>query len=163
METIEKPIDVSVSVHAAYNQWTQFEEFPRFMKGVTEVRQLDDTHLHWKADFYGREEEWDAKITDQIPDKRIAWESTSGPYHAGVVTFHHVSDNSSRVMLQLGYNPEGFVEQIGDKMGFVAGRVEADLQRFKEFIEARGIETGGWRGAVHQETVHMEDPQRSEI
>jgi uncharacterized membrane protein len=157
MENIEKSIEVHVPVHTAYNQWTQFEEFPRFMEGVTSVKQMDDTHLHWRANFYGREEEWDAEITEQIPDDRIAWRSTDGSRHAGVVTFHHLDAGTSRVMLQLGYDPEGFVENMGDKMGFVTRRVEGDLKRFKEFIEGRGAETGAWRGEVRRESVPMEE------
>ncbi len=162
METIEKAIDVHAPIHSVYNQWTQFEEFPRFMEGVKEVRQLDDTHLHWKADLYGKEEQWDAEIAEQIPDQRIAWKSTSGPQHAGVVTFHYVDPNTTRVMLQIGYDPEGFVESVGDKLGFVSRRVEGDLKRFKEFIESRGMETGAWRGEVRRDDVATRQPSGSE-
>jgi len=151
--TIQKSIDVSVPVRAAYNQWTQFEEFPRFMQGVKEVRQLDDTHLHWVANIRGKDEEWDATITEQLPDERIAWTSTSGADNAGVVTFHYLDDRRCRVMLQLDYDPEGIVETVGDKLGFVSRRVEGDLERFRDFIEERGRESGAWRGEVEQEKI----------
>jgi uncharacterized membrane protein len=148
MSTIEKSIDVEVPVRTAYNQWTQFESFPRFMEGVESVRQVDDTHLHWKASVGGKTLEWDAEISEQIPDKRIAWHSLQGSKNAGVVTFHRLSDERTRVMLQLDYEPEGFVENVGDFMGVMNGRTEGDLERFKDFIEERGVETGAWRGKV---------------
>jgi len=151
MSTIEESIEVQVPVRTAYNQWTQFEEFPRFMEGVEEVRQVDDTHLHWKADIAGQDREWDAEITEQHPDERVAWKSTGGAQHAGVVTFHRIGDEQSRVMLQLDVEPEGVTEQVGDKLGFVKRRVKGDLERFKELIESRGSETGGWRGEVQQD------------
>ena len=151
MSTIEESIEVQVPVRTAYNQWTQFEEFPRFMEGVEEVRQVDDTHLHWKADIAGQDREWDAEITEQHPDERVAWKSTGGAQHAGVVTFHRIGDEQSRVMLQLDVEPEGLTEQVGDKLGFVKRRVKGDLERFKELIESRGSETGGWRGEVQQD------------
>jgi len=148
MSTIEKSIEVGVPAKTAYNQWTQFEEFPNFMEGVEEVKQIDDTHLHWRARVGGKEEEWDAEITEQLPDKRIAWHNTSGAKNAGVVTFHRISDDSSKVMLQLEYEPQGITEKVGDMVGVVTSRVEGDLQRFKEFIEERQSETGAWRGEV---------------
>jgi len=148
MSTIEKSIEVNVPVRTAYNQWTQFEEFPRFMEGVKEVNQLDDTHLHWKAAIAGQEKEWDAEITEQTPDQRIAWTSRGGAINGGVVTFHRLSDARSKVMLQLEYAPQGFAENIGDALGVVSSRVQGDLERFKEFIEKRGRETGAWRGQV---------------
>jgi uncharacterized membrane protein len=150
MANIEKSIDVHVPVHTAYNQWTQFEQFPRFMEGVREVRQLDDTHLHWRAEIAGKDTEWDAVITEQIPDERIAWTNTSGAKNAGVVTFHKIDPQTTRLMLQLDYEPEGAMENIGSALGMVGRRVEGDLERFKEFIEARGNETGAWRGEVKQ-------------
>jgi len=125
MATIEKSIDVQVPVRTAYNQWTQFEEFPRFMEGVQEVRQLDDTHLHWVASVGGQRKEWDAEITEQIPDQRVAWRSEAGDENAGVVTFHRLDDSSTRVMLQLAYQPEGVVEQAGSALGIVAGASRA--------------------------------------
>ena len=150
MSTVEKAIDVNVPVRTAYNQWTQFEEFPRFMDGVEEVRQLNDTKLHWKADVGGKKKEWDAKITEQIPDHRIAWRSEAGDENGGVVTFHKLDDNKTRIMLQMAYEPANFVESVGDKLGFMSRRVQGDLDRFKKFIEARGQETGAWRGTVSQ-------------
>jgi uncharacterized membrane protein len=151
MATIEKSIDVDVPVRTAYNQWTQFEEFPKFMEGVREVRQLDDQRLHWRAQVAGKDKEWDAEITEQTPDQRIAWRSRSGAWNAGVVTFHRLGDGKTRVMLQLEYDPDGVVENVGDALGFVSGRVTGDLERFKTFIESRGRETGAWRGEIHQD------------
>ena len=148
MSTIEKSIEVNVPVRTTYNQWTQFEEFPQFMEGVKEVTQLDDTHLHWKAEIAGQEKEWDAEITEQTPDQRIAWTSRGGAINGGVVTFHRLSDARSKVMLQLAYDPEGVVEKVGDALGVVSLRVQGDLIRFKKFIETRGRETGAWRGQV---------------
>jgi uncharacterized membrane protein len=146
--TIEKSIDVEVPVRTAYNQWTQFESFPRFMEGVESVRQVDDTHLHWKASIGGKTLEWDAEISEQIPDKRIAWHSTQGAPNAGVVTFHRLTDDKTRVMVQLDYEPQGVVENVGDFLGVMSGKTEGDLERFKDFIEERGVETGAWRGKV---------------
>ena len=148
MSTIEKSIEVNVPVRTAYNQWTQFEEFPRFMEGVKEVTQLDATHLHWKAAIAGQDKEWDAEITEQTPDQRVAWTSRGGTINGGVVTFHRLSDARSKVMLQLEYAPQGLVENVGDALGVVSSRVQGDLKRFKEFIEKRGRETGAWRGQV---------------
>jgi len=150
MSTIEQSIDVNVPVHTAYNQWTQFEEFPRFMEGVEEVRQLDERRLHWRANIGGRVEEWDAVITEQHPDERVAWKNTTGAANAGVVTFHRLADNKTRLMLQMEYDPQGVVENLGDLLGMVSRRVANDLERFKEFIEARGHETGAWRGEVER-------------
>jgi uncharacterized membrane protein len=148
MATIEKSIDVDVPVRAAYNQWTQFEEFPRFMEGVQEVKQLDDKRLLWRASIGGKEKVWEAEITEQIPDNRIAWRSRGGAHNAGVVTFHRLGDDRTRIMLQLEYEPEGVVENVGDAVGVVSARVTGDLERFKEFIESRGRETGAWRGEI---------------
>jgi uncharacterized membrane protein len=150
MSNIEQSVDVHVPVHTAYNQWTQFEEFPRFMEGVEEIRQLNDKRLHWRANVGGKEKEWDAVITEQIPDQCIAWKNTTGTKNAGVVTFHRINDKTTRVMLQLEYDPEGIVENVGDAVGVVSSRVRGDLKRFKEFIEERGSETGAWRGKVEQ-------------
>lgn len=148
MSAIEKSIEINVPVKTAYNQWTQFEEFPRFMEGVEQVRQVDDKHLHWKASIGGKQKEWDAVITEQIPDQRIAWMSQGGTKNSGMVTFSPVSENKSKLNLRLEYEPEGAVEKTGDTIGVVSGRVEGDLQRFKDFIESRGQETGAWRGKV---------------
>jgi len=148
MSTIERSIEIEVPVRTAYNQWTQFEEFPRFMEGVESVRQSDDRHLHWIAEIGGVRREWDAEITEQHPDERVAWRATTGTKNAGVVTFHRLDTNRTKVMLQLEVDPEGFVEQAGDRLGFVSRRAASDLERFKEYIEARGKETGAWRGDV---------------
>ncbi len=150
---VEKSIDVEVPVRTAYNQWTQFEEFPKFMEGIEEIRQIDDKRMHWKAKIAGKIEEWDAEVTEQEPDKRIAWKNTTGADNAGVVTFHYLEANKTRVMLQMDYDPEGIVENLGDKLGFVSRRVEGDLERFKDFIEKRGAETGAWRGEVENPGV----------
>ena len=150
MATIEKSIDVEVPVRTAYNQWTQFEEFARFMEGVERVEQIDDTHLRWVANVGGKRKEWIARITEQIPDARIAWTSEGGAKNGGVVTFHKLSPGRTRIMLQLEYEPEDVVETVGDALGVVSRRVENDLKRFKEFIESRGRETGAWRGEVRQ-------------
>ena len=148
MSLIEKSIEINVPVRTAYNQWTQFEDFPRFMEGVKHVKQLDETHLHWKAEIGGKEKEWDAEITEQIPDTRIAWRSRDGAQNAGVVTFHRLSDSTSKVMLQMEYDPDGVLENVGDVTGMVSLRVVGDLERFKRYIESRGQETGAWRGTV---------------
>jgi len=149
MSTIMKSIDVHVPARAAYDQWTQFEMFPAFMEGVESVTQLDERNLRWRAEVGGKTLEWTARITEQIPDKRIAWTSTSGARNAGVVTFHRLSDDSSRVTLQVDYEPEGVVENVGDFLGVMTSRTEGDLERFKEFIEKRGgRQTGAWRGRI---------------
>jgi uncharacterized membrane protein len=148
MSTVEESIEINVPVRTAYDQWTQFETFPQFMEGVTEVQQLDDTHLHWVADIGGVHREWDAEITEQHPDERVAWRAREGADNAGVVTFHKLSDTKTKVMLQLEFDPEGFTEVAGDKLGFVKRRAVGDLERFKDFIEGRGSETGAWRGEV---------------
>ena len=148
MATIEQSIEVNVPVRTAYNQWTQFEEFPRFMDGVQSVRQLDDKRLHWRVEIGGKVKEWDAEITEQRPDERIAWTSRGGTHNAGVVTFHRLDDNRSKVMLQLDYDPQGVMENVADAVGVVSARVKGDLQRFKDFIESQGRETGAWRGEV---------------
>jgi uncharacterized membrane protein len=147
MATVEKSIDVGVPVTVAYNQWTQFEDFPNFMEGVKEVRQLDDRHLHWCAEVGGVEKEWDAEITEQIPDKRIAWHSVSGAPNGGVVNFEGGQDHT-RIRLLMDYEPTGLVENAGDALGFMSRKVEGDLMRFKDFLERRGSATGAWRGSV---------------
>ena len=149
MEKIEKSIEVAAPVRAVYNQWTQFEEFPRFMAGVKEVRQLDDTHLHWHAEIWGKDKEWDAEITEQEPDKRISWKSVSGAPNAGTVRFEPLGADRTRVRLVMAYEPEGAVENAGDALGIFSQRVESTVKDFKEYIESRGAETGGWRGEVH--------------
>ena len=148
MEVIEKSIELAVPIEVVYNQWTQFEEFPQFMEGVQEVRQLDDKHLHWKANIAGQTKEWDTEIEQQIPDQVIAWRSTSGAPNSGRVRFDKASGGLTRLTVEIGYEPEGAVEKIGGALGLVASRVQRDLNRFKEFIEKRGQKTGGWRGQI---------------
>jgi uncharacterized membrane protein len=155
MASVTKSIDVNVPVSTAYNQWTQFESFPQFMEGVKEVRQLDNQNLHWRAEVRGKEQEWDARISEQLPDNRIAWTSTSGDMNAGAVDFHRVSDDQTRITLTIDYDPQGFLESLGDALGFMDRRVDGDLKRFKQFIESRGSETGARRGTIsdHPETT----------
>jgi len=157
MSRIEKSIDVNVPLSTAYNQWTQFEEFPRFMEGIEEVRQLDDKRLHWRAHIGGKQEEWDAEIVEQIPDQRVAWRSTSGAPNSGVVTFESLGTAATRVNLQLEYTPQNAMESAGDAAGMLSRRVEGDLRRFKEYIESRGAETGAWRGEIHGGQVQRQD------
>ena len=149
MSTVTESVDVDVPVRTAYNQWTQFEEFPRFMDGVREIRQLDETHLHWKTEIAGVKREFDAEITEQLPDERVAWKATDGEKQAGVVTFHRLDDTHTRLTVQMDFEPDGAVEKAGAALGVVDHRVKGDLRRFKEFIEERsGAETGAWRGQV---------------
>ena len=148
MGTITESIDVGVDVTTAYDQWTQFESFPQFMEGVDEVRQIDDTHLHWVTSVGPVTREFDATVTEQHPDERVAWKSDNGPEHAGVVTFHRLDDQTTKVTVQMDIDPEGFVENVADKAGILDQRVKGDLKRFKDFIESRGTETGAWRGDV---------------
>lgn len=153
MGEVSHSVDVAVDSRTAYNQWTQFEEFPRFMEGVESVEQLDDRHLKWKVDIAGVDREFEAEITEQTPDQRIAWRSRTGVDQGGVVTFHPLDDNHTRVTLQMDFDPEGAAEQVGDKVGIVSARTKGDLERFKDFIEERGTETGAWRGEVDREDV----------
>ena len=148
MSTVTESVDVHVPVTTAYNQWTQFESFPAFMEGVESIRQLDPTHTHWVTKIGGITREFTATITEQHPEERVAWKSDDGPNHAGVVTFHRLSDDTTRVTAQMDIDPAGFVEQAADKLGVLSRRVKGDMQRFKEFIEERGQETGAWRGDV---------------
>jgi uncharacterized membrane protein len=153
MPTIEESIEVNVPVTTAYNQWTQFEEFPSFMKGVDEVRQLDDTRLHWVVSHGGQTHEWDAEITEQRPDERVAWKSIGGKGNAGAVTFHRIDEKTTRLMVQIDWETEGMMDQLGSALGSDDRRVKSDLERFKEMIEARGEESGAWRGEVEQGDV----------
>jgi uncharacterized membrane protein len=152
MSTITEEVDVDVPVRVAYDQWTQFETFPKFMEGVREIRQLDDTHTHWVLDIAGQIREFDATITEQHPDERVAWHSDAGPDHAGVITFHRLDDAHTRVTAQMDIDPDGFVENAADKLGVLSHRVKADMKKFKHFIEERGAKTGGWRGDVDRPT-----------
>jgi ribosome-associated toxin RatA of RatAB toxin-antitoxin module len=148
MSSIQHSVDVNVPIHVAYNQWTQFESFPEFMEGVQSVKQLDDTHLAWTVEIGGVHREFETEITEQHPDERIAWRSLDEPRQSGVVTFHRIDDNRTRVTLQMEYEPKGFVETAADLLQIVRMRVRGDLERFKQFVETRGRETGAWRGDV---------------
>jgi uncharacterized membrane protein len=150
MARIEESIDVNVPVSTAYNQWTQFEEFPKFMDGVESVTQLDDTHLRWVAEIGGKRDEWKAEIAEQRPDERVAWKATEGRGNSGVVTFHRLGDNQTRVSVQMEHETEGLTETLGSALGADSRRVKGDLKRFKELIESRGVETGAWRGEVER-------------
>ena len=145
---VESSIKVKVPVRTAYNQWTQFEEFPRFMEGVKEIRQLDDQRVHWVAEVAGKQKEWDAEITEQIPDQRIAWRSVDGAPNAGSVEFRPVGADETEVRVRMEYEPEGAVEKVGSALHAADARVKGDLKRFKEFIESRGAESGAWRGEI---------------
>jgi uncharacterized membrane protein len=149
---VEQSIEVNVPIRTAYDQWTQFEEFPDFMEGVESVQQTDDIHLVWTAELGGKRHEWRAEITEQIPDERVAWKATDGKDNAGAVTFHRLDDNRTKIMVQMDFEPDGIVETLGSALGSDERRVEGDLERFKEFIESRGAETGAWRGEVRQGT-----------
>jgi uncharacterized membrane protein len=149
MERIEKTFDIDCPVQTVYNQWTQFEDFPRFMEGVKEVRQIDDTHVHWRASIAGKDKEWDAEITEQVPDQRIAWRSTSGTPNAGTVRFEPLNRGRTRVMLTMEYEPQGLIEKTGDAFGIVSHKVENAVDKFRKLVERRGAETGAWRGEVH--------------
>jgi uncharacterized membrane protein len=146
--SVQDSVDVAVPVTTAYNQWTQFESFPEFMSGVEEVRQVTDTRTHWKTKIGGVEREFDAEITEQHPDERIAWRALEGVRQAGVVTFHRLDERHTRVSLQLEFEPEGVTEKAGAALGVVGQRVKGDLNKFKQFIESQGQETGAWRGDV---------------
>jgi uncharacterized membrane protein len=148
MTTIEQSVEVSVPVSTAYNQWTQFESFPEFMEGVDRIEQTGDTMTHWVTSIGGVTREFDAKITEQHPDERVAWRTVDEPHQAGVVTFHRLSEDTTKVMVQMDFEPDGLAEQAVDKLGIVKHRVKGDLDRFKKFIESRGTESGGWRGDV---------------
>jgi hypothetical protein len=147
---VEKSIQVDVPVTTAYNQWTQFEDFPYFMGGVEEVHQHDDQRLHWVAQIAGVRREWEATILEQVPDQKIAWAATEGATNAGAVRFEPVGAGSTLVYLSLEYEPEGAVEQVGDKLGIVERQVNSDLQRFKHLIEHEGYASGAWRGSVNE-------------
>ena len=150
MASIQESIDVQVPVSTAYNQWTQFEEFPRFMEGVKSVTQLDDTHLRWVAEAGGQEHEWTAEISEQRPDERVAWKAIQGHGNSGVVTFHRLGEAESRITVQMEHETEGMMEALGSALGADSRRVQGDLERFKDLIEGLGVESGAWRGEVEQ-------------
>lgn len=148
MTTVEESIDVAVPVSTAYNQWTQFESFPHFMGGVESITQVSETRNHWITKIGGVERVFDTEITEQHPDERVAWKSTDGTSHAGVVTFHRLGDAETRVSVQLDWDPETFIERVGSAVGADDRQVKSDLKRFKEFIESEGAATGAWRGNI---------------
>lgn len=151
MAQIIETIDVNVPVTTAYNQWTQFESFPQFLDEVESITQTDDTHSHWTVNVGGVERQFDTVITEQHPDERVAWTSTGGDTeHAGAVTFHKLDDSTSRVTVQIDWEPEGLLEKAGSLVGAGKHAVKKDLENFKEFIEAQGSETGAWRGDVER-------------
>ncbi|MDH6129037.1 SRPBCC family protein [Kitasatospora sp. GP82] len=149
MSIVQESVEVEVPLHTAYNQWTQFEDFPRFMEGVKEVTQLDERHNHWKTSVAGVSREFDTEIVDQLPDQKIAWRTVGGDVQQmGVVTFERLDDQHTTVRLAMDFAPEGVTEKAADVMGMVDRRVKGDLRRFKSFIEDRGTESGGWRGRI---------------
>lgn len=149
MTSVTESVDVNVPIRTAYDQWTQFEDFPNFMDGVESITQIDATHTHWVTKVAGQTREFDAEITEQHPDERVAWKSTGGDTkHAGVVTFHRLGDSRTRVTIQLDWEPEGLAEKVGSAVGIDSHQVKADAKRFKEFIESRGDASGSWRGEV---------------
>jgi uncharacterized membrane protein len=153
MAELEKSIEVNAPLREVYNQWTQFEDFPRFMEGVEEVRQLDDKHLYWRAKIGGVEREWHAEIVDQVPDERIAWRGLTGVAPSGAVLFRALGPDRTEVTLRVRYDPEGVTEKIGDALGILSGRVRGDLERFQKFMEERGRASGAWRGEIHGDKV----------
>ncbi|MFL5738529.1 MAG: SRPBCC family protein [Actinomycetota bacterium] len=148
MSTVEASTEVNAPIETVYNQWTQFEDFPRFMEGVKEVRQIDDTELQWRAEIAGKEREWRAKILEQEPNRRIAWTSLEGAENGGVVTFEEIEPGRTRINLTLEYEPDDTIEKVGDALGVLKLQVKRDVERFKGFLEERGVETGAWRGEV---------------
>jgi len=150
MERIEKIVEVDGPLRAVYNQWTQFEEFPRFMDGVRDVKQLDDSHVRWHAEIWGRDKEWDAEITEQVPDERISWKSVSGDApNAGTVRFEAIGASRTRVRLLMAYEPQGAVENLADALGILSSSVQSSVDNFKKYIEEKGVSGDGWRGEVH--------------
>jgi uncharacterized membrane protein len=162
MGSITHSIVVNAPLRVVYNQWTQFEEFPLFMEGVEEVRQEGDKRLLWKAKIAGKDKQWEAEITEQVPDKRIAWVSVDGTPNAGEVTFDLMESERTLITLAMEYEPEGFLETAGDVLGIPSGQVEEDLKRFRDFIEQTGKETGGWRGRIGEGPNSTAGPIRQE-
>ena len=159
MATIEKSIDVGVPVSVAYDQWTQFEQFPRFMDGVVEVKQIDDKHVHWVAEVGGERREWDAEIVEQQPDRVVAWRSVGGTPNSGRVEFEPI-DEGTRISVEMEYEAEGVKEKVGSALGFDEGQVEEDLERFRQLVEERQAPTGAWRGEIDSGDVVREDTSR---
>jgi uncharacterized membrane protein len=148
MKSIHKEVEVEAPVSEVYNLWTQFEEFPRFMEGVEAVRQLDDGHLHWVAKIGGKTHEWDAEITEQKPDDVISWRSQDGKLNTGVVRFEAKNAGCTLVKVDMAYEPEGVIENVGDWLGAADRRVEGDLERFRDLVQEQGDVSGGWRGSI---------------
>ncbi|MFD5266300.1 SRPBCC family protein [Streptomyces sp. NPDC058335] len=149
MSTVKETVEVAVPVHTAYNQWTQFEEFPRFMEGVEEVRQVDDRHNHWTTKIGGTRREFDTEIVDQLADERITWRTTSGDTkQKGTVRFERLDDTHTRVELVMDVEPSGVADKAADALGTIDRRVKGDMKRFKQYIEERGSESGAWRGRI---------------
>lgn len=155
--TVEKRILVNVPVSTAYNQWTQFEDFPHFMGGVDSVRQLSDDRLEWVAEIGGIKRQWEAKIVDQIPDRKVSWAAIEGAMNQGAVLFQDMGNGQTEIQLVLEYEPKGVLENLADKLHVIEQQAEADLRKFKEFIEDEGYETGAWRGTIRQGTVTSGD------
>lgn len=153
MHTIEKSIEVNAPIGTVYNQWTQFEEFPRFMKGVEQVIQLDDKRLRFVASIAGRREEWDAEITEQVPEQKISWRSISGVMNEGTVFFDKLPNGRTQIRAAVSVEPDSMLERFGSALGIPDRRVKGDLEQFKHFIENRGVETGAWRGEIHRGRV----------
>ena len=149
METVKETIEVNVPVSTAYNQWTQFADFPKFMDGVKSVEQLDDTHLRWVAEVGGESRDWQAEIVEQVPDQRIAWRATDDEGPNGLVRFEPLGEATTLVTVEMSYEPDGLKEQLGAKIGLDSRQVKEDLGRYKELVETMGSETGAWRGEVH--------------
>ena len=160
MSRFEETITVAVPVRTAYDEWTRFEDFPRFMEGVERVEQLDDQTLRWTASVAGREQEWTAKIVDQTPDTRVAWKSIEGAENAGAVLFDALGASETQVTLRLDAEPDGLIELAGDALGFLQRRVHGDLERFKEHVERGGAGDEGWRGEIHGDDVRP-DPEEA--
>jgi len=156
MSRFDDTVVVHVPVRVAYDQWTQFEEFPKFMEGVKTVEQIDDQTLRWTADIAGKTKTWTADITDQTPDQRVAWKSIEGADNAGAVLFERTDGNDTRVTLRIDAEPEGLVETTGDALGFLERRVKGDLERFKDYVEATGGDGQGWRGEIHGDAVQSD-------
>jgi uncharacterized membrane protein len=153
MASVNESIEVDVPISVAYNQWTQFEEFPLFMQGVSSVRQLDDTHLAWTAEIGGEEHSWEAEIGHQEPDRLVSWRAVEGKYSSGKVTFEPLEGNRTRIEVEMTYDAEGWKESVGSALGLDSRQVSSDLRRFKELIETRQLESGAWRGEVHEGDV----------
>jgi uncharacterized membrane protein len=155
--TVERSIEVDVPLSVAYNQWTQFEDFPRFMEGVEEIRQINDSHLFWRVNLAGVTREFHAEIVEQRPEERIAWRSSEGVMHSGVATFHRIAPDKTRIMVQIREEPDGVTERLGEALGMLDRRVKGDLERFKAMLEERGKETGAWRGQIERQGARRFD------